>query len=92
MSKPMKWKRHRFYTRSLDDPRPVNFPPPGPWWESGFTDTHAIVVCYLPAKISVKKFWPEAENIDSTNELTIVFTSRFPRPDWWKGEGHTILH
>lgn len=29
------WDRIRFRTWSEDDPRPVKFPPPGPYWVTG---------------------------------------------------------
>src|SRR5260221_9018312 len=31
----MKWRRYRFYTRSVDDVRPLVFNPHYPWWHSG---------------------------------------------------------
>lgn len=85
MSTP-KWRRYRFKA-NYDDSRPVKFPPPGPWWESGFGDDYSIVVAYLPARVDPKKYWPEASEITFTDETEIHFSGRFPRPDWWKGEG-----
>jgi len=77
------WRRYRFHA-NLDDPRPILFPPPGPWWESGFSDDYAIVIAYLPPSIKLKKYWPEATKIDYSEEDKIEFTDRFPRPKWWK--------
>lgn len=80
-----KWKRWRFFTSSVGDPRPVTFPPPGPWWCTGETGDgeYAIVVAYLPHDVALKTFWPEAEREEFTEENEIVFTSRFLRPEWW---------
>ena len=41
------YERHRFKT-DLEDYRPVTFPPPGPYWCTGETDDHSVVVAYLP--------------------------------------------
>lgn len=76
------WERHRFKA-NLDDPRPVKFPPPGPWWCSGEGDGYSIVVCYLPYRVSVLEYWPEARDIDSEVRDKITYTDRFPKPDWF---------
>jgi len=81
----MKWRRYRFHA-NLEDSRPVKFPPPGPWWESGFGDDCSIVIAYLPQNVELKEFWPEASKVEFTNETEISFSDRFPRPTWWKGE------
>lgn len=78
-----KWRRYRFHA-NLDDPRPVKFPPPGPWWCSGQGDDYAIVIAYLPRNAKLKQFWPEASEVEFTDEDEITFTDRFPKPDWWK--------
>lgn len=86
------WNRHRFRTTSVSDPRPVIFPPPGPWWCSGIAgdDSYATVICYLPPDAEVEKFWPEAFDIETDERDEIVFTDRFPRPNWWTGEGREL--
>lgn len=79
------WVRHRFYANAKD-PRPLAFPPPGPYWVSGFTFTgsHTILVAYLPEGVEVTSLWPEAEEIESTPAPDgPVFTDRFPRPRWY---------
>jgi hypothetical protein len=78
----MKWRRYRFHTDS-EDYRPIIFPPPGPWWCSGYSGDSSVIVCYLPRGESVSSYWPEASGVDFTDEEEIVFTSRFPKPDWW---------
>lgn len=78
----MTWRRYRF-SANLDDSRPVKFPPPGPWWETGFGDDCATVVAYLPPQTNLREFWPEAANVEFTEESEIVFTSRFQKPKWW---------
>lgn len=74
--------RHRFHARE-SDPRPVTFPPPGPYWVTGYGDDYAVVVAYLPPGVAVTTFWPEASNIDSEEVSEILFTERFPKPTWW---------
>lgn len=88
-----KWNRHRFKTTSADDPRPVTFPPPGPWWCCGYAgdDSYAIVVCYLPPGEDVRTYWPEAFDIDTEGREEIVFTSRFPRPTGGKTRGGSLV-
>jgi len=76
------WERHRFKA-NLDDPRPVKFPPPGPYWVSGEGDDYSIVVAYLPLREPVTHWWPEARDIDSEVRDEITFTDRFPKPEWW---------
>lgn len=80
------WKRHRFKTTSAGDPRPVTFPPPGPWWCSGYAgdDSYAIVIAFLPSAVEVTEFWPEAYDDEFTEETEIVFSDRFSRPKWWQ--------
>jgi hypothetical protein len=74
-----------------DDFRPVTFPPPGPYWCSGYGNDHAIVVAYLENEDQIKEFWPEARNVSFMQERNeITFTDRFARPDWWP-EGKLTL-
>ncbi len=92
MSDEPRWVRHRFKTTSADDPRPITFPPPGPWWCSGYAgdDSYAIVICYIPPSESIATYWPEAYDDESENKTEIIFTDRFPRPKWWTGEGRNL--
>lgn len=94
MSKRSKlWDRVRFQVNARDY-RPVNFPPPGPYWCTGYgySQTHpqknvAIIVAYFRHGASdseIKTFWPEAESIDLLSVgVPIEFEERFPAPDWW---------
>jgi len=84
----MIYERHRFKT-SADDYRPVAFPPPGPYWCSGYTLNenleygHAIIVAYLPKGEPLATWWPDASDVDTEERESITFTSRFPKPEWW---------
>lgn len=78
----MIWLRARFEA-NLEDSRPVIFPPPGPYWETGFNDKHAIVVAYVLHERDVTRYWPEATNIEFEKRDEIKFTDRFPKPVWW---------
>lgn len=87
----MSYWRVRFFTASADDPRPVTFPPPGPYWVSGYSGgksgelAEAVLIAYLPRKSDLKKLWPGAKAAEWSNKKgQIEFTSRFPKPKWWK--------
>lgn len=77
--------RARFKTASLDDYRPMAVAK-HPWWCSGETDTHAIIVAYADDIHQIKNLWPEAEDIEVMEEglSAYTFTSRFRRPEWFK--------
>lgn len=80
------WDRLRFLANE-DDPRPVIWPPLGPWWCSGYSGDFATVIAYVPHKTSrkeLRKYWPEAKDIECTHEdEPIEYSDRFPKPDWW---------
>lgn len=79
-------KRVRFYVIA-DDPRPINFPPPGPYWISGQTmrEDEYILVAFVNNEKEIYKFWPEAEKIDIMQEdVEVTFSDRFSEPEWWK--------
>lgn len=80
------WRRWRFQSDS-DDPRPVRFPPPGPYWISGeMANGNYILIAYLPEDVSLRDYWPEAESEEFTEEEMITWTSRFPQPSWWHAQ------
>lgn len=65
-----------------DDPRPIKFPAPYPFWISGYGPDHAVVIAYADSEEQVKEYWPEAAELDSETVDKIEFSSRFPKPDW----------
>ena len=83
--------RVRFYVNPRD-PRPVKWPPPGPFWVSGFSvggrmPEQVVVIAYVERLEQVREYWPEAR-IDSFQVVDEVrFSSRFPKPDWWEDDG-----
>jgi len=79
------WVRARF-DADLNDPRPVKVPAPGPWWCTGYGETYSTVVAYLRPGQDLHEWWPEADRIDMQHTDQIVFTDRFPCPDWWDAE------
>lgn len=79
---PMSWMRHRFKANE-DDYRPVKFPPPGPYWCTGYGEGCSVVVAYLPVGVKVKEWWPEALDIDSEPCAGPEFSDRFRKPIWW---------
>lgn len=74
--------RARFHANE-DDWRPVEFPPPGPAWCTGYGEGYSTVVAYVESEDQILKFWPEATEIDTQPCDKIEFSGRFPRPDWW---------
>jgi hypothetical protein len=80
------WLRVRFYT-TAHDYRPVNWPPIGPYWCTGYaSDEEYVLVAYVKNEEQVYEFWPEATNLDVEGVSEISFTGRFPKPEWWKEE------
>lgn len=82
MSEGRKYFRARFEANE-EDYRPVKWPPPGPFWCSGYGEDHAMVIAYLENEDQLFEFWPEAKNEDITGPEEIVFTDRFAEPEWW---------
>lgn len=79
-------RRFRFYVPGTDG-RPMAFPPAGPFWITGESDTHQVVVAFSPdiETLTNDRHWPDAEDIEDCGEQEIVFTKRFPCPGWWTG-------
>lgn len=92
----MKWKRYRFCTHAVDDYRPLLFNPKYPWWCSGYGELsplpdvdpeyleYAVIVAYLPEDIDLYEYWDDAFDITFDIMDEIVFTTRFPKPDYFK--------
>lgn len=79
-----KWLRLRFKANP-DDWRPVKWPPVGPCWCTGYSESNSIVVAFVRNRKQVKEFWPEATDIEESGEQgSIWFTERFPKPSWWR--------
>lgn len=75
------------FKANLEDSRPINWPVKHPWWETGFNDTHAIVVSYADDEAEILRNWPEAIDLDSEECDSYTFTSRFPCPEWFAPNG-----
>jgi hypothetical protein len=81
-------RRFRFYVPDSDG-RPLTWPPPGPFWVSGWAylgeSEWTVVVAYAPSLEVLKdpKHWPDAVEIADFGEQPITFTDRFPKPEWW---------
>ena len=75
------------FEANLDDPRPVNWPIKHPYWVSGENENNSILVAYADNEQYVLDNWPEAKNIEVMEKADeYTFTTRFPKPDWLKGE------
>jgi len=69
-----------------NDSRPIHWPIKYPSWESGFNDDHCIVIAYADSQQYIFDNWPEASHLEIEAVDKIVFTSRFPKPDWFNEE------
>jgi hypothetical protein len=58
------WRRYRFYTKEIEDYRPLIFNPKYPWWCSGYGDDCVIIIAYLPKGEDLFDYWGDAYNID----------------------------
>jgi hypothetical protein len=85
-TKPTKWRRYRFYTKSLEDYRPLIFNPEYPWWCSGEGDDYAVIIAYLPENEDLSKYWDDAYEITFTEKDEITFSDRFPKPEYYKND------
>jgi hypothetical protein len=81
-----KWRRYRFYTKSVEDYRPLIFNPGYPWWCSATGADFVVIVAYLPSDEPLERYWNDAYDATSTEEGAITFSSRFPRPAYYHSE------
>lgn len=67
-----------------DDPRPITWPIKHPYWITGYAgdDSYSTVVAYADDLDYIKTNWPEAADIEFTEETEYKFTGRFPKPEW----------
>lgn len=80
----MKYSKLRFKTKSIEDYRPLKDMKEiqCPWWCSGEGTDYAIIICYLPKEECLYDYWDDAYDIDQEFTDEIVYTDRFPKPDW----------
>lgn len=79
--------RARFYIKFENcdcDYRPVKWPIKYPYWCTGESADSFTLVAYADKEAQIKELWPEAYDIDSNEVDKVEFTSRFPRPQWYK--------
>lgn len=74
------------FKANLDDFRSINWPVKYPYWCSGYTDTHSIVVAYATNEEEIYKNWPEAEDLEYVTVEKPIFSDRFPKPEWYVEE------
>lgn len=74
------------FKANFEDFRSVNWPVKHPYWCTGYSETHAIVVAYADDIDEIKRNWPEALDIDSEEVIGYVFSDRFPKSLWFKLE------
>lgn len=82
-----KWKRYRLKSYAVEDYRPLIFNEKYPWWCSGSGDSsdgeYVVIVAYLPNDEDILKYWDDAFEIDYTEEDEIIFSGRFPKPEYF---------
>lgn len=76
------------FKANYPDYRPVNWPVKHPYWCTGYAgdESYSIVVAYADDIEEIKRNWPEADAIDAEERDGYTFTSRFPKPDWFKAQ------
>ncbi len=83
-----RWIRARFLVKNALDPRPINWPVKHPYWVTGYSANGraAVIVTYADDERYILDNWPDATEIDSVMVVAgkYAFSSRFPRPDWFK--------
>ena len=67
-----------------DDYRPIKWPIKHPYWCTGYGEGYSVVVAYADNEKQIKKLWPEAKDIEFTEESEYSFSDRFPKPDWFE--------
>lgn len=78
------WVRYLFTSNQVQDPRPITFPPPGPYWITGEGQGYATLAAYLPVGVSIHLFWPEARVTDVVPAPNgPQYSSRFRKPEWY---------
>jgi len=78
--------RARFYSSAYDY-RPMKWPIKYPYWCIGETaEFLSILIAYADSLEEIYEMWPEAEEVEWEEVDEIIFTSRFPKPDWYKEE------
>lgn len=68
------------------DYRSVLWPVKHPYWCTGYTELHAIVVAYADDEAEIYRNWPEAQDLDIEEVDEYFFNDRFVKPDWFHYE------
>mgnify|MGYP003620840101 FL=1 len=83
----MNWKRYRLKTYAVTDNRPLIFNPKYPWWCSGYGEDekgeYSVIIVYLPKEEDLLKHWDDAFDVEFTEEESISFSDRFPKPSYF---------
>lgn len=79
----MMWRKYHFYTHATEDYRPLQFNPSYPWWCTAQSSNAACIVAYLPVGEPLQAYWDDAFDITYTDEVCIIFSDRFPQPDYY---------
>ena len=66
-----------------EDPRPISWPVKHPYWITGYGEGYSVIVSYADSEQYILDNWPEATELEIDEANDYVFTSRFPKPDWF---------
>lgn len=83
--------RARFFVNKeecKDDYRPLRWPIQSPYWCTGENDSYFVLVAYINSVEELNSLWPEASNIECEEVDEIVFSDRFPKPNWYKSKNN----
>lgn len=82
-----KWNRYRLKTYAVADNRPLIFNEKYPWWCSGYGEDsngeYSVIIAWLPKCEDILKYWDDAFDFEFTEEDSISFSSRFPKPEYF---------
>tara|TARA_R110000782_G_scaffold86693_1_gene168068 strand:- start:66 stop:350 length:285 start_codon:yes stop_codon:yes gene_type:complete len=82
-----KWNRYRLKTYAVADNRPLIFNEKHPWWCSGYGEDsngeYSVIIAWLPKGEDILKYWDDAFDFEFTEEDSISFSSRFPKPEYF---------
>jgi hypothetical protein len=77
-----KWILYTFFTTETEDVRPLKYNPKYPWWIVFQAQSHTNIRMYLPDNENLSHYYDDAYDIESEVHYTIVYTNRFPKPNW----------
>lgn len=63
---------------------PAQWPPPGPYWETGRNEKHTMVRAYVRTIEQLREYWPDASYVVLREAGSISYSRKYPKPDWFE--------